>query len=78
MSPGAKRDNVLDNVCPLSGGTRITIATVQALAATLENVADLLAAQYVVTYTRPSGSAKQVQIGTPQGIRALTAHWAPK
>jgi len=34
VAPGAKRDNVLDNVCPLSGGTRITIATPQALPAT--------------------------------------------
>jgi hypothetical protein len=78
MSPGAKRDNVLDQLCPLSGGTRITIATVQALAPALENVADLLAGQYVVTYTRPGGSAKQVLIGTPQGLKASVARWAPK
>jgi hypothetical protein len=78
VSPGAKRDNVLDNVCPLSGGTRITIATAQALVPTLENVADLLAGQYVVTYTRPGGSAKQVLIGTPQGLKASVARWAPK
>lgn len=78
MSPGAKRDNVLDQLCPFSGGTRITIATVQALAPTLENVADLLAGQYVVTYTRPGGSAKQVLIGTPQGLKASVARWAPK
>lgn len=78
VSPGAKRDNVLDNVCPLSGGTRITIVTAQALAPTLENVADLLAGQYVVTYTRPGGSAKQVLIGTPQGLKASIARLAPK
>jgi len=77
-APGAKRDNVVDNVCPLSGGTRITIGTIPALAPTLENVADLLAGQYVVTYTRPGGSAKQVLIGTPQGLKASIARWAPK
>jgi hypothetical protein len=32
----------------------------------------------VVTYTRPGGSAKQVLIGTPQGLKASVARWAPK
>src|SRR5262249_44340671 len=77
-APGAKRDNTLDNLCPVSGGTRITIATVQALAPTLENVADLIAGQYVVTYTRPGGSAKVLQIGQPQGLKLSVARWAPK
>jgi hypothetical protein len=77
-APGATRDNVLDQLCPFSGGARITVATVQALAPMLENVADLVAGQYVVTYTRPSGSAKQVLIGTPQGLKASIARWAPK
>jgi hypothetical protein len=78
-SNAMKRDNVLDNLCPISGGLRITISTVQALTATLENVADIIASQYVVTYSRPSGSAKLVQVGIQaNGIKASTAHWAPK
>jgi len=80
MTSNAKqRDNALDNLCPVSGGRRITITTVQALAATLENVADVIASQYVVTYSRPSGSAKVVQVGIQaNGIKASTARWAPK
>jgi hypothetical protein len=78
-SNAKQRDNALDNLCPVSGGLRITITTVQALAATLENVADVIASQYVVTYSRPSGSAKVVQVGIQaNGIKASTARWAPK
>lgn len=76
---GPLRDNVLDGVCPYSGGRRITIATIQALAATLENVADIVSSQYVVTYSRPSGSAKQVLVGAKvNGVKMSTARWAPK
>ena len=76
---GMTRDNVLDGVCPYSGGRRITIATIQALAATLENAADIVAGQYVVTYSRPSGSAKNVLVGMKvNGVKASTARWAPK
>ena len=76
---GPQRDNVLDGVCPYSGGRRITIGTIQALAATLENVADIVASQYIVTYSRPSGSAKQVLVGMKAtGVKASTARWAPK
>lgn len=78
-SNAKQRDNALDNLCPVSGGLRITITTVQALAATLENVADVIASQYLVTYSRPSGSAKVVQVGiAANGIKASTARWAPK
>ena len=78
-SNAKQRDNALDNLCPVSGGLRITITTVQALAATLENVADVIASQYIVTYSRPSGSAKVVQVGiAANGIKASTARWAPK
>ena len=64
VANGPQRDNVLDGVCPYSGGRRITILGIQALAATLENASDILTSQYVVTYSRPSGSAKQVLVGT--------------
>ncbi len=78
-SNAKQRDNVLDNLCPISGGARITITTVQALTQTLENVADIIAQQYIVTYKRPSGAAKLVQVGiAANGIKASTAHAAPK
>ncbi len=76
---GPLRDNVLDQLCPFSGGRRITINGVQALAATLENVADVINSQYIVTYARPSGSAKQVLVGAKvQGVKMSTPRWAPK
>jgi len=79
VANGPQRDNVLDGVCPYSGGRRITILGIQALAATLENASDILTSQYVVTYSRPSGSAKQVLVGIKlQGVKASTARWAPK
>jgi hypothetical protein len=78
-SNAKQRDNVLDNLCPISGGRRITLTAVQALAATLENVADIISSQYVVTYSRPSGSAKTVLVGIQaNGMKASTARWAPK
>ncbi|HKW00238.1 MAG TPA: hypothetical protein VJN96_10465 [Vicinamibacterales bacterium] len=76
---GPLRDNVLDGVCPYSGGRRITIATIQALAATLENVADIISSQYIVTYSRPSGTPKQVFVGIQaNGFKGSTPRWAPK
>ena len=81
VNNGPKRDDVLDKLCPYSGGMRITINGVQALAATLENVADILANDYLVTYVRPSGSPKTVRVGlrvAEGGPRASTAGWAPK
>ena len=79
-SNGPLRDNVLDGLAPYSGGRRITILAIQALAATLENAADILSSEYLVSYARPkSDSPKQVLVGIKvQGAKASTARWAPK
>jgi hypothetical protein len=78
-SNGPRRDNVLNQLCPYSGGKRFTIQDIAALDGALKNVADILASQYVVTYRRPSGSVKQVLVGTTrQGLKASTARWAPR
>jgi hypothetical protein len=81
VNNGPKRDDVLDKLPSYSGGLRITINGVQSLASTLENVADILAKEYVVTYARPSGTPKTVLVGlrvAEGGPRAYTARWAPK
>ena len=78
-SNGPLRDNVLNVLCPYSGGKRFTIGDITALESALKNVADVLASQYVVTYKRPGGSAKQVLVGVKRdGLKASTARWAPK
>jgi hypothetical protein len=79
VSNGPLRDNVLNNLCPYSGGKRFTIMDIASLEAALKNVADVLGSQYVVTYKRPSGSAKQILVGVKRdGLRASTPRWAPK
>jgi hypothetical protein len=79
VANGPLRDNVLNNLCPYSGGKRITILDIAALESALKNVADILTSQYVVTYRRPSGTARQVLVGVRvTGVAANTARWAPK
>jgi len=76
---GPLRDNVLNELCPYSGGKRFTIVDIASLESALKNIADVLGSQYAVTYTRPSGSAKQVLVGIRRnGLKASTARWAPK
>jgi VWFA-related protein len=76
---GPLRDNVLGQLCPLSGGKRFTILDISSLEQALKNVADAIAGQYVVTYKRPSGAARQVQVGIRrEGLKAYAAGWAPK
>jgi hypothetical protein len=73
------RDNVLNELCPYSGGKRFTIVDIASLESALKNIADVLGSQYAVTYLRPSGSAKQVQVGVRrEGLKPATARWAPK
>ena len=76
---GPLRDNVLNNLCPYSGGRRFTIVDISSLESALKNVADVLGSQYAVTYKRPSGSAKQVLVGIRrEALKASTARWAPQ
>jgi hypothetical protein len=79
VANGPLRDNVINVLCPYSGGARFTIVNIAALESALTNVADIIANQYVVTYRRPSGSASQVIVGIRQeGLKASTPRWAPK
>ena len=76
---GSLRDNVLNELCPYSGGKRFTIVDIASLESALKNIADVIGSQYAVTYTRPSGSAKQVLVGIRrEGLKPSTARWAPK
>jgi hypothetical protein len=76
---GPKRDNVLNALCPYSGGKRLNLTDVASLENVMKNVADILSSQYVVTYNRPSGAPKQVAVLVKRnGLTATTARWAPK
>lgn len=73
------RDSIMTEVLPQSGGLRLTINDVTRLEPAMKVLADILSAQYVVTYTRPSGSPKEVQIEVKgEGLRAYYPRWAPK
>jgi hypothetical protein len=79
VANGPLRDNVMNVLCPLSGGLRQTIVDIAALAPALRNLADVLTSQYVVTYARPSGTPTQVLVGIrKEGLRAATFRWAPQ
>jgi hypothetical protein len=78
-SNGPLRDNVLNNLCPYSGGKRFTIVDISSLEGALRNVADVLGSQYDVTYKRPAGTAKQLLVGVKrEGLKASAQRWAPK
>ena len=79
VNNGPLRDNVMNVLCPLSGGQRFTVVDVAALAPSLRNVARILTSQYVVTYKRPAGNPTQVVVGLRrEGLRAATFRWAPQ
>lgn len=80
ISNGPLRDNVMGELIPYSGGIRITIGDVAALEPAMKNMADILTSQYVVTYTRPSGSAPKIlAIGIRgEGLKVTAPRWAPK
>lgn len=78
VSNGPLRDNVMNVLCPLSGGERRTIVDIAALAPALRRIADVLTSQYLVTYMRPAGEPTQVIVGIRrEGLRAATFRWAP-
>ena len=73
------RETVMTQVLPYSGGLRLTVNEVNRLEPAMQALADVLASQYVVTYTRASGSPKEVQIEVKgDGLRAFYPRWAPK
>jgi hypothetical protein len=78
-STGSLRDSVMTEVLPYSGGLRLNIQEISKLQPALQTLVDTLSTQYVVTYQRPSGSAKEVTVEVKgEGLRAFYPHWAPK
>jgi hypothetical protein len=79
VNNGPLRDNVMNVLCPLSGGQRFTVVDIAALAPSLRNIARILTSQYVLTYKRPIGEPTQVVVGIRrEGLRAATFRWAPR
>ena len=73
------RDSLMAEVTRTSGGLRLTVQDAARLEGTMKALADMISSQYVVTYKRPSGSAKEVTIDVKgaEGLGAFYSHWAP-
>jgi hypothetical protein len=54
------RQIVLDALPPQTGGVRVLVNTPATLGANLTRIAEVLAAQYAVTYTRPDGATPKL------------------
>ena len=64
---------------PVSGGIRLIVKDPADLESNVKALATVLNSQYVVTYSRPSGSAKQVEVTVnAPGILVRHPKWAPK
>jgi VWFA-related protein len=73
------RDSLMAEVTRTSGGLRLTVQEATRLDAAMKALADMLSTQYVVTYKRASGSAKEVAIEVKgEGLGAFYSRWAPK
>jgi VWFA-related protein len=73
------RDSLMAEVTRTSGGLRLTVQEAARLEAAMKALADMISTQYVVTYKRPSGSAKEVTMEVKgEGLGAFHSHWAPK
>jgi len=73
------RDSLMAEVLRTTGGLRLTIQEAARLEAAMKALADMLSTQYVVTYKRPSGSAKEVAMEVKgEGLGAFYSRWAPK
>jgi hypothetical protein len=77
---GQNRDMILNNLTGQTGGTRLTVNAASAIEASLGEIANLLLAQYSVTYKRPEGPAPaQLQIAVARpGARVLIPRVPPK
>jgi hypothetical protein len=80
VANGPLRDNVMNVLCPVSGGLRTTIIDIAALEHAMEMAARTLASQYLVTYRRPAGSApRTLLVGLRvEGLKAYAPRWAPQ
>ena len=76
----ASRDVVLNTLVRNAGGTREYIVVESAAPSHLARVADALTSQYEITYERPSGNAKIVQVGqrTGRDLKIVTGIFAPR
>jgi VWFA-related protein len=76
----AQRDVVLNTLVRNGGGTREYIVAQAAAPMQLARIADALTSQYEITYARPEGSAKIVQVGqrTGKDLKLVTGIFAPK
>jgi len=73
------RDSIMAEVMRTTGGLRLTVQDASRLEAAMKALADMISTQYVVTYKRPSGSAKELTIDVKgEGLGAFHSHWAPK
>ena len=73
------RDSVMTELIPASGGLRLTVSSASSLEPAMKALADALAAQYLVSYKRPSGSPKELQVEVMgDGLKAFAQRWAPK
>lgn len=76
----ARRDVVLNTLVRNAGGTREYIVAQSAVPMQLARIADALTSQYEITYQRPGGEAKIVQVGhlTGRDLKLVTGIFAPK
>lgn len=76
----AQRDVVLNTLVRNAGGTREYIVAESAVLVQLERIAQALTSQYEITYERPEGNAKIVQVGqrTGRNLKIVAGIFAPK
>jgi hypothetical protein len=68
----AIREEVLNKVTKANGGLRLSSVDATGLEGMLKSVANSLASQYVVTFTRPNGSSpKTTEFATTRGAKVL-------
>jgi hypothetical protein len=73
------RETLMAEQIPASGGIKLSVKDPADLEGAVKALATVLNSQYVVTYSRPSGSAKQVEVTVnAPGVLVKTPKWAPK
>jgi hypothetical protein len=77
---GQNRDVIFNNLTTQTGGARLTVMVPSAIQTSLNQIADVLLAQYEVTYTRPAGaSPRQLQVTVGRaGAHVLATRTPPR
>ena len=65
----SRREGALNLITRASGGHRFVASESSGLPALLEQVADSLASQYLVTFERPAGALKEIRMETSRGVK---------